>query len=124
MRGSVDRRIRVLIVRRRLEDAAAGLLERATGTVPSHHSVVPSRLMLLTAGTEADEWSFSYGVACRAARVYGATSAALHSNRAFGDVPEHEVREWEQVVREFDDAMRSAAERRGVSRLDGTTTPP
>ncbi|MFP5021910.1 hypothetical protein [Pseudonocardia phyllosphaerae] len=97
----MDRRIRVLIVRRRLETAAADLVERATGTRPARHSYVAVRLMLILSYTDTYHWEARYGLARQAARVYSATSAALHSNRAFGDIPEHEVQGWEKVVEEF-----------------------
>jgi hypothetical protein len=98
LRASVDRRIRVLIVRRRLEEQAATMVELATGKRPSQHRVVARRLMLLTAHVPAERWAAAYGLARQAAAVYGDTSTVLHSNRAFGDVPEQLVQEWEQVV--------------------------
>jgi hypothetical protein len=106
LRASVDRRIRVLIVRRRLEEHAATLVERATGNRPTQHRVVPRRLMLLTAEAPSDGWSATYELARRAATVYGETSTVLHSNRAFGDIPELLVKEWEQVVTDVDEALK------------------
>ena len=105
LRASVDRRIRVLIVRRRLEECAATLVERATGKRPTQHRVVQPRLMLLTAEAPPDGWNATYELARRAATVYGETSTVLHSNRAFGDVPELLVQEWEQVVVDVGDAL-------------------
>ena len=98
MRASVDRRIRVLIVRRQLEEFAATLVEQATGTRPQRHRFVAHRLMLLVADAPDDEWSPLYGLAHRATVVYADTSTVLHSNRAFGDTPEQLVQEWEQVA--------------------------
>jgi hypothetical protein len=108
MRASMDRRIRVLVVRRRLENASATLVDRATGAPPALHSMVASRLMLLAAGAPPEQWSHVYGIARRAAGVYAATSSVLHSNRAFGDIPEHEVQEWEHVVAEVESTMQQA----------------
>jgi len=61
------------------------------------------------AGLGSDRWAAAYGVARRAAIVYGETSTVLHSNRAFGDLPEHVVREWEQVVAEVGYAVAAAS---------------
>ncbi|WP_156067416.1 hypothetical protein [Pseudonocardia halophobica] len=85
-------------MRRRLEEVAATLVERATGRRPAQHRVVRRRLLLLSAGVPAERWPGVHAVARQAASVYEATSAVLHSNCAFGDVPEHLVREWEAVV--------------------------
>jgi hypothetical protein len=60
-------------------------------------------------GRVRDRWAAAYGVARRAATVYGETSTVLHSNRAFGDLPEHVVREWEQVVAEVGYAVAAAS---------------
>jgi hypothetical protein len=106
VRASVDRRIRVLIVRRRLEELAATLVEEATGVRPDQHSRIARRLMLLFARVPAERWGLSHGVARQAANVYGATSRVLHSNRAFGDVPEYLVQEWEQAITEAEAALR------------------
>lgn len=95
-----------MVVRRRLEETAASLVELATGTRPGSHSVVARRLMLLPAHARDDRWSYLLGLARRASRVYELTSAVLHSNRAFGDVPEHLVQEWEQTAAEVADAMQ------------------
>ena len=105
LRASVDRRIRVLIVRRRLEEHAATLVERATGKRPKQHRVVPRRLMLLTADMPTQQWATAHGLARRAATVYSDTSTVLHSNRAFGDIPEHLVQEWEQVTADVEEAI-------------------
>lgn len=113
LRASVDRRIRVLIVRRRLEEHAATLVERATGTRPSSHRSVPRRLSLLAAGAPAERWSAMYGLVRRAAFVYRETSTVLHSNRAFGDVPEPLVQEWEQVVVDVTTAIERSGDGAG-----------
>jgi hypothetical protein len=106
VRASVDRRIRVLIVRRRLEELAATLVEEATGVRPDQHSRIARRLMLLSARVPAEGWGLAHGVARQAGNVYGATSRVLHSNRAFGDVPEYLVQEWEQIVAAAAAALR------------------
>lgn len=105
MSSSLDRRIRVLVVRRRLEEAAATLVERARGKRPSQHRVVDARLMLLSAGAPPEQREAVHGLARRAAGVYDATSAVLHSRRAFADVPEYRVREWEDTVADVESAM-------------------
>lgn len=123
LRRPVDRRIRVIIVRRRLEDLAATLVERATGQRPQRHRMVAHRLKLLAAHVPIEKWASAYGLACRAANTYAQTSSVLHSNRAFGDVPEVLVQEWERVVTEVTIAMEdhpsssasaSAVNQRGV----------
>lgn len=111
MRDSVRRRIRVMVVRRRLEETAASLVEAAIGTRPGSHSVVARRLMLLPAHAPDDRWSDLCGLARRASRVYELTSAVLHSNRAFGDVSEHLVQEWEQTAAEAADAVQDRTRR-------------
>ena len=105
LRASVDRRIRVLLVRQRLEQSAATLVDRATGTRPDHHQYVAHRLLLLTAGAGPQVWRARFDLARRAGSVYRSTSGVLHSNRAFGDVPETLVREWEQVARDVERAV-------------------
>jgi hypothetical protein len=67
--------------------------------------MVAYRLKLLAADVPADRWASAYGLACRAASTYAHTSAVLHSNRAFGDVPEALVREWEKVVADVTSAV-------------------
>ncbi len=104
LRASVDRRIRVLIVRRRLEHAAT-MVERASGERPRRQRLVVHRLMLLTAEVPTERWVAAYGLARRAGTVYGETSTVLHSNRAFGDVPEQLVKEWEHVVADVENAV-------------------
>lgn len=91
-----------MIVRRRLEETAATLVEEATGHRPDLHSAVSRRLMLLPARVGEGQWSDVYGLMRRAARAYELTSQVLHSNRAFGDVPEHLVQEWEQTSDEVE----------------------
>jgi hypothetical protein len=51
----------------------------------------------------------AHGLARRAGSVYAETSSILHSRRAFGDVEEVLVQEWEGVADEVDQAL----ERRG-----------
>jgi len=109
LRASVDRRIRVLIVRRRLEELAAALVERTTGTRPERHRFVAHRLMLLVAAVPDDEWPALYGLARWATIVYAETSTVLHSNRAFGDTPEQLVQEWEQVAADVAEAVARQA---------------
>jgi hypothetical protein len=91
-----------MIVRRSLEESAATLVEEATGIRPELHSAVSRRLMLLPARVAGDQWSDVYGLMRRAARAYEVTSEVLHSNRAFGDVSEHLVQEWEQTADEVE----------------------
>jgi len=106
VRASVDRRIRVLIIRRRLEELAATLVEEATGVRPDQHSRIARRLMLLSARAPAARWGHAHGVARQAGNIYSATSRVLHSNRAFGDVPEYLVQEWEQTVATAEAVLR------------------
>ena len=106
LRASVDRRIRVLIVRRRLEEHAASLVELITGQRPLRHRIVARRLMLLTAHRSSEQWHAAHSLARRAADVYAATSTVLHSNRAFGDVSEHLVQEWERVAADLARAIQ------------------
>lgn len=98
----VRRRVRVLLVRQRLEQQALLMRDeaRSAATNGATHRNVAQRLMLLTAGVEPERWSDAFGLARQAASVYRETSAVLHSNRAFADVPEVLVREWEQVTTE------------------------
>ena len=107
IRASVDRRIRVIIVRRQLEEHAATLVEQATGTRPQRHRHIARRLMLLTAGVSEGDWAAAHSLARQSGLVYRETSSVLHSHRAFGDVPEQLVREWEQVVVTVGDAVGS-----------------
>jgi hypothetical protein len=109
LRPSVDRRIRVLIVRRRLEELAATLVEQSAGIRPQRHRFVAHRLMLLVAAVPDDEWPALYGLAHRATVVYADTSTVLHSNRAFGDTPEQLVQEWEQVATDVAEAVAQQA---------------
>jgi hypothetical protein len=67
--------------------------------------------MLLAADVPAERWAAAYGLARRAAIVYDDTSTVLHSNRAFGDVPEQLVQEWEQVVADVEGAVEQFRER-------------
>lgn len=105
LRGSVERRIRVLVVRRRLEEHAAALVEALTGQRPRSHTRVKSRLLLLAVGQSPDAVRATHGLARRAGAVYAETSSILHSRRAFGDVEEVLVREWEGVADEVDRAL-------------------
>lgn len=73
---------------------------RTAATTNTTHRNVAQRLMLLTAGVEPDRWAAAFGLARQAVAVYRETSAVLHGNRAFADVPEVVVREWEQVATE------------------------
>lgn len=95
-----QRRIRVLLVRQDLELLAADLLRAAEGGVVADrtHAYIRSRLLLVAAGASGEEWLQLRNVARRAGTVYRETSDVLHSNRAFGDVPEVLVTEWEEVV--------------------------
>ena len=110
LRGSVERRIRVLVVRRRLEEHAATLVESLTGKRPGSHARVSSRLLLLAVGQSPDAVRAAHGLARRAGSVYAETSSILHSRRAFGDVEEVLVREWESVVDEVDQALERRVE--------------
>jgi hypothetical protein len=103
------RRVRVLMARQRLEQQARILLCHAEGRpiAERSHQYVVKRLMLLTAGVPPDRWAAAYGLARRAGAVYRETSAVLHSNRAFADVPEALVRGWEDVVDEVEKAVAS-----------------
>lgn len=104
--GPVQRRIRVLLVRQTIEQQATALLDAAEGTVPDRlHRHVAGRLMLLTAGACASEWMAAYGLAKLAAGVYRHASAVLHGRRAFADVPEILVCEWEQVAKRLRGAV-------------------
>jgi hypothetical protein len=123
LRASVDRRIRVLIARRRLEEHAATLVERATGTRPGVHRFVADRLALLTAGVPPARWADAHGLARRAANVYSDTSIVLHSNRAFGDVPEPLVREWEQVVADVQEMLGQPAATRPPTAVSAPSRP-
>jgi hypothetical protein len=109
LRGPVERRVRVLTARQRLEQQARILLCHAEGRPTSDrpHQYVVGRLMLLTAGVPPERWAAAYGLARRAGVVYRETSAVLHSNRAFADVPEALVREWEDVVEAVERAVAS-----------------
>lgn len=105
LRGPVDRRVRVLCRRRRLEDHAATLVERATGSRPRGHRNVRPRLLLLADARTPAAVRAAHALARRAAGVYAETSTVLHSTRAFGDLPEVLVREWEAVVGELDEIL-------------------
>jgi hypothetical protein len=110
-RGPVERRVRVLMTRRRLEQQARTLLCHTEKRAPAdrRHQFVVRRLMLLTAGVPPEQRAAAYGLARRAGAVYGETSKVLHSNRAFADVPEALVREWEDVVEEVENAVAARA---------------
>jgi hypothetical protein len=109
----VVRRVRVLRARQRLEQQAWILLCHVEGRPTSErgHQYVVRRLMLLTAGVPPERWAAAYGLARRAGVVYRETSAVLHSNRAFADVPEALVQEWEDVVEEVEEAVASCTAR-------------
>lgn len=110
LRGSVERRIRVLVVRRRLEEHSAALVEALTGQRPPSHTRIRSRLLLLAVGRSPDAVRAAHGLARRAGSVYAETSSILHSRRAFGDVEEVLVREWEGVADEVDQALERRVE--------------
>lgn len=98
------RRIRVLLVRQRIEVVARALLCIAEGSQPDDrlHARVKARLLLLLAHVPHEKWSVAYRLARRAGAVHGETSDVLHSRRAFADVPEVLVREWEDLVEELE----------------------
>lgn len=98
MRASVERRIRVQVVRRRLEEAAAALVERVTGIRPTSHSRVAKRLLLLSAGADDADRRDRHDLARQAGYVYAMSSEVMHSRRAFGDVYAPLVLEWEEVA--------------------------
>lgn len=112
------RRIRVLVARQRIERCARDLLCDAEGSDPAQrlHEHVRTRLLLLAIGVCADRWWAAYVLARRAADAYAGTSAVLHGRRAFGDVPEVLVGEWEEVAAELEARvaarLRTAAARR------------
>jgi hypothetical protein len=97
------RRIRVLIARQNLEELSRKLLCRSEGTDPADrdHGDVGARLLLLTADVPAEDWKDAYLLTRRAWAAYKGTSEVLHSRRAFGDMPEVLVREWEDAVNEL-----------------------
>jgi hypothetical protein len=111
--GAVERRVRVLLVRQVLEEQAMILLG-ATGeyTAGRLHRYVAGRFMLLTARVAEPEWADAYGLAKLAAGVYRQTSAVLHGNRAFADLPEVLVQEWESTAEQV---------RAAVARVAGAT---
>ncbi|MDN5758528.1 MAG: hypothetical protein L0H59_08345 [Tomitella sp.] len=117
--GASLRRIRVLIIRQRLERAALDLLcaAEARGSADRLHAVVPSRLLLLAADAYDQEFEDLVWIARRAGAVYRETSKVLHSNRAFGDVPEVLVKEWEAVVANVRDAVAKKLEPMSIERI-------
>lgn len=82
------------------------------------HRFVAGRFMLLTVPAAEPEWADSYGLAKLAAGVYRQTSAVLHGNRAFADVPEVLVQEWEGTA----ERVRSAVARAGSGDGSGYST--
>lgn len=111
------RRIRVLAARQHLEELSRTLLCDAEGSDPTdrEHGNVEARLLLLTAHVPPTSWWDAYLRARRAAAAYKGTSQVLHSRRAFGDVPEVLVQEWEEAVEQLREAI--TAKRDG--RADG-----
>lgn len=112
--GDFARRIRVVLARQRIEEAALRLLRAAEHPpVPGRrHSHVATRLLLLLDGADTpDRFAERLHLADRAAAVYAGTSDVLHSRRTYIDIPEALLREWEDVV----DAVEAA--------VDGTVAP-
>jgi len=111
----VHRRIRVLLVRQVLEQQAAALLRAAEGPgIDRYHCYVARRLMLLTAGVPETDWPAAHGLATLAATVYRHTCDVLHGKRAFADVPEVLVQEWEDVAARVREAVDRATALRQV----------
>lgn len=119
LRAPVDRRIRVLIVRRRLEEHAAELVAHATGVRPSLHSNIASRLLLLATGATSHDIRAAHALAYRAGTVYAATSEVLHSRCAFGDTPEVLVCEWEAVADQVGQEIQRRLARRSDDVIKG-----
>ena len=110
--GPVRRRIRTLLVRQLLEEQATALLEAAEGPAPARfHRRVADRLMLLTSGVPTADWATAYGLAKLAGTVYRQTCSVLHGNRAFADVPEVLVQEWEEAAERVREAVAAAVDR-------------
>jgi hypothetical protein len=107
--GDFARRIRVVLARQRIEEAALRLVQAAERPpVPGRrHGHVTARLLLLLHGADSpDRFAERLHLADRAAAVYAGTSDVLHSRRTYVDVPEALLREWEDVV----DALESAVD--------------
>ena len=73
---------------------------RAVSRVPD--GTARSGLLLLLVDLPEERWPETYRIADRARAVHRETSDVLHSRRAFADVPETLVAEWESVTAEVE----------------------